>query len=508
VLKLNVFEKSSRNKARRWLGFFLGLMFAPAFNVWADPTLTYSNVFSFDLTTPGAGTLTELSVGGVDYLYGTVINTSRTYGGVIYRVNSNGGAPETIYQLSSSDGYKPDAALLVGNDPNDGTTYLYGMTTYWPPSSSSTANGTGTLFRVTPNGSRFQTLHVFAAVYASNTSTNADGIYPAYGLIDGSDGYLYGVTTSGGTYGNGTIFRIKLDGNDFQVLHSFSALNSDLTNSDGATPSAALTIGPGGRLYGVTSAGGSNAILSSSTPTAGTGVVFSLNTDGSDFQTIYNFPELDTSGTGRNDMGATPKSTLLYDLQSNLLIGTASQGGSPIDTSSAGLGTIFSIRTDGTPNGTTATLLHSFTGTDGESPYGRLVAGADGLIYGITDTGTNSTTAPYTNYGSVYTIDTLGNFNIAIGFTTSNPTQVTGLVNGLIQASDGNFYGVGTSAGACGSGALFRLSLTGSTTTSPYSNCTNQSSSSGGGSMSNGWVWLLCALGLAPPVRRRLFGFN
>jgi uncharacterized repeat protein (TIGR03803 family) len=61
---------------------------------------------------------------------------------------------------------------------------------------------------------------------------------------------LYGVTTLGGTNGDGTIF--SLQGSNLTVLHSFG------TAPDGATPLAGLTE-VRGALYGTASLGGGYA---------------------------------------------------------------------------------------------------------------------------------------------------------------------------------------------------------------------------------------------------------
>jgi uncharacterized repeat protein (TIGR03803 family) len=512
-----VLNSTMRGQKSVWccLGVCLGLLTAPAFNAEADATLTFSTVFAFDLNSTAAGVV-DAQVNGTHYLYGSIINTSLSYGGAIYRVGLNGGAPQTIYQLKDTDGYDPSAGLLVATDPSQSKTYLYGATKYGPKVGNVTNTGPGTLFRVAPDGTGYTTLHTFAA---ATNNIYTEGVSPDFALIDGGDGYAYGVTTSGGTNNTGTIFRMKLDGTVFQKLHDFAALDVNGLNADGqgAVPTASLVLA-NGRLYGVTQYGGTNPWTSgcstdgsTTCTTTSTGTIYSLNPDGSDFQTIYNFTPLDTStgtgATGRNPDGVLPKGALLYEPTSGLLVGTAVAGGQGIDSSSTiGYGTVFSLATDGTPAGTTFTTLHSFTGVDGSSPFGNLMLANDGLIYGMTSGGTNSTTTPYSAYGTVFSIDTSGGFNLAYGFIT---TDVSGLTGGLIQASDGNFYGTGTSGGACPyyGGAVYRLSSTGSTTTNPYSNCT-ATTSSGGGSMSPGLLWLLAALGLAPPVRRRLFTFK
>lgn len=508
MLKLNVFAAAWQKKLWCGLGVVVGLLTAPAFSA-LGATLTYANVFSFDLTTTAAGVI-EVGVPNGNlttyYLYGTTNAASRSIGGAIFRVSPDGGAPQTVYQLKDTDGFNPTAGLLAWPDASGQTIYLYGATVYGPRVGNVTNSGAGTLFRVAADGSGYQTLHTFADFSDTVNLYNTDGAYPSAPLI--TDGvYLYGVTRQGGPVGTGSVFRVKLDGTGFEVLHTFSPLNADGTNSDGAFPSAALKL-VNGRLYGVTSAGGSNKWIQSTTATVGSGVIFSLDVDGGNFQTLFNFEPLDsTSSNSQNATGAAPKSPLLYDTNTNTFYGTASVGGQPIGMTTS-YGTVFSLTTDNTPLGTTVTTLYSFNGTDGSSPFGNLVLrSSEGKIYGVTASGTNSTTSPLSAYGVVYAMDTTGgNFEIAIGFTTS---QVSGLTAGLTQSSvnDNYFYGAAASYGPCTYyGAVFRLSTDGTTTTSPYASCTN--TSGGGGSMNVGLLWLLAALGLAPPVRRRLFAFH
>ena len=156
------------------------------------------------------------------------------------------------FSLSGGDGHTPNGTLL-----KDGTT-LYGMT------SSGGAEGSGTIFKIKTNGSGYQLLHSFSA--------GMDGGSPHGSLIlSGSN--LYGMTNTGGIHGGGTIFQIKTDGSNFQVLHYFAG-GAD----DGWGPEDSLTIG-GTTLYGTTLKGGDN----------GVGTVFKIETDGSGFTLLYEF---------------------------------------------------------------------------------------------------------------------------------------------------------------------------------------------------------------------------
>ena len=92
--------------------------------------------------------------------------------------------------------------------------YLYGTT------SSAGAYAGGTVYKVALNGAGFTVIHNFQA---------NDGITPTGGLVQGSDGALYGMTSEGGNYGAGTLFRITTNG-AFTVLRHFNY------DTDGGSP--------------------------------------------------------------------------------------------------------------------------------------------------------------------------------------------------------------------------------------------------------------------------------
>jgi uncharacterized repeat protein (TIGR03803 family) len=481
------------------LGGCLVLVNAPAFSA------TYSTVFAFDLHTTAAGVV-EGSGSNRGYLFGTVNDTSLTYGGAIYKAPASGGAPQVIYQLKDSDGYAPQATMLLGSDGN-----LYGTTQYGPRSGISIANGAGTVFRVAQDGSGYTTLHLFSGVTGlhpvTGASLNADGIYPNYSLIQDSQ-YLYGVTQYGGLYGSGTVFRIRKSDGVMDVLHHFAAID-DVTNGtnssgEGANPSAALLLASDGRLYGVTSGGGANVITTSLTNQP-TGTIFALNVDGGGFETLYNFSALDDTTTGVNGDGVQPQGALV-EASPGVLVGTASGGGTPADTTLTGLGTLFKFDVAGR----TLEVLHSFDNTTGATPTGKLLLGSDGRVYGTTNGG-SSTSDPVTALGVIYSIDpAIADYTMVHALTFA---EGSGFIGGLTQASDGDLYGVVAYGNACtdlnvnGYGGVFRYSLTTNANSSGYANCTTYDSSSGGGAFSPWFLLLFSALGLAPPVRRRLCGF-
>jgi uncharacterized repeat protein (TIGR03803 family) len=131
-------------------------------------------------------------------------------------------------------------------------------------------------------------IHSFSAV--SNNGlflpgyTNIDGAFCKTALVRGSDDKLYGVASSGGDFGSGTVFKLSRDGSDFTVLHAFTtpSLRAGPSNSDGMIPTGLIS-GSDGKLYGTASSGGSK----------GFGAIFKLNTDGSGFINLHSFAASD-----------------------------------------------------------------------------------------------------------------------------------------------------------------------------------------------------------------------
>jgi len=170
---------------------------------------------------------------------------------------------------------------------------------------------------------------------------------PQHGLTY-AEGVLYGTTSTGGTGGGGTVFKINVDGSGFTVLRNFAT-------ADGYSPSTLIL--SGSTLYGATSSGGANY----------EGTVFRIDTNGMNFQVLL---DLD------NTTGGTPPDGVA--LVGNTLYGTTTYGGT------TGNGTVYSVNTDGT----LPAVVHNFTGTgnDGSFPSGNLVQ-LGNTLYGLTEYG-------------------------------------------------------------------------------------------------------------------------
>jgi uncharacterized repeat protein (TIGR03803 family) len=227
--------------------------------------------------TDGAGVHAPLVAGLDGALYGT-----SQYGGTIYgtlfRVETDGTFTK-LHDFNGADGAEPAAALVVGPDGA-----LYGSTV------SGGASGMGTLFRLQTDGT-FAKLHDF-------NGTDGSAPCPHAPLVVGADGECYGWTYSGGTNGDGTLFRLQTDGT-FTKLHDFNG-------ADGSDLYAPLVVGPDGAVYGTTQHGGTN----------GYGTLFQVKTNGT-FAKLYDF-----NGTN----GAWPMAALVVGPDGGLY-GTTPYGG-------------------------------------------------------------------------------------------------------------------------------------------------------------------------------------
>ncbi len=166
--------------------------------------------------------------------------------------------------------------------------------------------------------------------------------------------------------------------------------------------------------------------------------------------------------------GASPIAPLVQATDGNFY-GTTNDGGANYCGSGNYCGTVFRI----TPAGE-LTMLHSFDGSDGHFPYAGLVQGTDGNFYGTTQQG-----GAY-NFGTVFKITPSGTLTTLYSFCAQGGPCPDGAypVAGLVQATDGNFYGPANSGGAHGFGEVFRITPAGTLTTL-YSFCSQPNCADG-----------------------------
>jgi uncharacterized repeat protein (TIGR03803 family) len=281
----------------------------------------------------------------------------------------------------------------------------------------------------------FKTLHRFDVT---------DGQYPYAGLVQATGGNLYGTTNAGGAGAQnaGTVFKITPGGGPVKTLHSFCL---GVPCADGGNPSAELVQATGGNFYGTTTYYGANF----------SGTVFKITPSGT-LTTLYSF--CSQGGTACTD-GAIPSGALVQATGGNFYGTTGGGGANTTDCGTIGCGTVFKI----TPSGT-LTTLHSFNGTDGSEP-GALVQATDGTFYGTTSTGGDN------NNGTVFRITPSGTLTTLYRFCSQTACK-DGYrpYAGLVQATDGNFYGTTSQGGVYNQGTVFEITHTGTLTTL-YSFC-------------------------------------
>ncbi|HZR21348.1 MAG TPA: choice-of-anchor tandem repeat GloVer-containing protein [Verrucomicrobiae bacterium] len=336
-------------------------------------------------------------------LYGTVWSGGPKSLGGIYQINPDATGFKLLKSFTGMDGASPRASLLVGRDG-----FLYGTV------EAEGSGVSGAVFKLSPDGSGFTDIKTF-------TGSVRDGVYSYSGVVQDTNGMLYGTAFFGGSAGVGAVFRVSPDGSNYSVLKSFAA-----AATDGVNPYGGLVWGSNGALYGTAMFGGSDSC----------GTVFTLEPDGSAFRVLKNF-------AGGSD-GSTPYAALL-SATNGVLYGSTYRGGS-----SQQNGTLFRINPTGTSYGT----LHRFSGTngDGATPMAALVQGANGALYGTTYSG--GTTE---HLGTVFTMNLDGSgYAVLKRFTGTNGDGALPAA-ALVQALDGALYGTTTLGGTFGLGTVFKL---------------------------------------------------
>lgn len=381
----------------------------------------FTSLHSFN-GTDGESTLAGLIQATDGDLYGTEgyggSNCAATaMCGTIFKITPSG-AFTTFYNFCSQaaclDGKGPLGPLLQGTDGDFyGTTYQGG------------SQNAGTIFKISLTGT-LTTIHSFCSQGGC-----ADGGSPEAGLIQATNGNLYGVAPNGGVYGGGTIFAIAPDG-QFTTLYSFCA---QAQCADGMGPSGVIQA-TDGDLYGTTGLGGANS----------RGTIFKITLSGV-LTTLYNFcPQ-----AGCPD-GSQPNG--LIQGPNGHMYGTTYWGGTNFANCLFGCGTIFQITLDGA-----FSTLYSFCSLNGcphgEQPQPVLIQ-ANSNLYGITFSGG----ANGTGGGSVFTLTPSGTLNTLYSFCSEGECSDGAAPVGLTLGTDGSLFGTTEVDGANGNyGTVFRLSV-------------------------------------------------
>jgi uncharacterized repeat protein (TIGR03803 family) len=281
--------------------------------------------------------------------YGTTAFGGASEKGIVYKINSAG--QETVLHSfkGGNDGWRATGSLIEDSKGN-----FYGTTIF----GGGTAN-VGTVFKLDSSGKE--------TILYRFTGGN-DGGKPFAGVIEDSQGNLYGTTYVGGASGNGVIFEISSAGVE-STLYTFSG------GADGANPITSLILDADGNLYGTATAGGN-----------GSGTLFEWIKATGTLKVLYTFCSVANCADG-----SQPSQAVVEDSHGNFY-GTTYYGGSD------NYGTVFELASDGTE-----TVLHSFSDTDGAYPYeGSLLRDSNGTLYGTASQGGDLSCNPTSGCGVVF----------------------------------------------------------------------------------------------------------
>ncbi|QNF31329.1 DNRLRE domain-containing protein (plasmid) [Adhaeribacter swui] len=461
------------------------------FKITPEGKFTVLHHFNFNYN-EGAQPKGGLVQGADGSFYGMTQMKGKNNAGTIFKITATGTFTLLHHFNSATDGGTPYGNLVQGSNGQ-----LYGMTTAGGKYKS------GTVFSISPEGT-FSVLRHF--------DPTSDGGKPCGSLIFGQDGYLFGLTSKGGQNKYGTAFKIALNGT-FSILRHLSL-------SDGINPQGSLVLGRDGSAYGITANGGTKNLgtyfkitaagvfsvispLRQSLPfrhnsslvpdedgnfygmahkdgARGGGSIFKITVSGI-VSVLAEFPDisnpLSPSGSlvqaqdgSYYGMAGTIFKTCNGNFSAVALFDPYTTGNSPAGdliqgkdgnfygmTSYGGTyygGTIFKV----TPAGI-LTVLHPFkTDTEGGKPYGSLVQGKDGNFYGMTSEGGTNPNEPG---GTIFKMTPDGTFSVLKKLDSKIGSSPHG---NLIQAQDGNFYGMTTYGGINKSGTIFKVTATGTYT--------------------------------------------
>jgi len=254
-------------------------------------------------------------------------------------------------------------------------------------------------------------LSVYTVVHTFNPST--DG-WSGSGVYQASNGNLYGMTQSGGAFGNGTLYKFEIATSTFTILHSFNS-------SDGLPNWERVIESSNGKLYGSTRSGG----------TTGVGTLFELDITTEVFNSFYSF-------TNSAD-GAFPSKLMLAS--NGLLYGQCQQGGAN------GFGVIFTID----PSVNTFTVIHDMDNVDGSFWESNSFVEVSGVLYNTPQTG------GVNGFGTIIKLDMSTNIVTKIHDFDNSALNGSTPYGGLRLASNGLLYGASSNGGINGSGVIYSI---------------------------------------------------
>lgn len=346
-----------------------------------------------------------------------------------------------------------------------------------PAQTCSVANGSGTVGTADITGITITCVTSTTILYSFTGGVNGsiDGAVPNGSLVQGADGSLYGTTSMGGTLPvnpllvpTGTVFKVTLSGQE-TVLHTFG-----IAAGDGSCVIVGLILGSDGNFYGMTvgstqslvstiyqiGAAGAETVIYQFPLVSGVddfpplgnliqgsdGLLYSAHYDVSPGGASYSYVIYGVTTTGMSTFaaGIGPITNLTRDINliqtsDGSLYGTTDSAGA------YGMGGVFKVKPD-------VAMLYSFGGMSGDAlaPLSPMIQGNDGNLYGTTATGgTPNATCPK-GCGTVFKVTPSGVETVLYSFGGA-PSDGQGPSGALVQASDGNFYGMTVAGGSTAS---------------------------------------------------------
>jgi len=364
-------------------------------------TLTYTKLKDFDGANGGEplGSLVQAADGKI---YGMTSEGGNANLGIIFSFDPSTTNYTIEKAFNDRDGESPFSNMTLANDGKFyGTTFQGGVA------------DAGVIFSFDPSSRVYIKLKDFG--------TDVMGQRPSGHLISSADGKLYGMTPFGGVHNLGVIYS-------FDPAVSVYKKLMDFDSSNGANPFGGFIRDSDGKLYAMTSKGGSN----------NSGVLFSFDPATSTYTRLNDFEK----GDGDNPYGS------LMQAANGKLYGLTSNDGK------YGFGSIFSFDR----SSSVFTKLFDFNYKNGGNPYGRVVQAANGKLYGITNQGGNGYVRGYdtTGAGVIFSFDP-----VTMGYTEIKDFDYYndgGFSYGsFVKATNGKLYALTNKGGAADYGVMFSL---------------------------------------------------
>jgi uncharacterized repeat protein (TIGR03803 family) len=364
----------------------------------------FQSIFSFPANgTEGAAPEATLTVGPDGSLYGTASQGGATGAGTAFKI-STAGAFTRLGNFEAPETGKAPVARMV----NIGDGFLYGVTS---EGTGTAGDPLGTVFKLDPAGGTTN-----AGGLTKVFALPGSGVTPMrpHALVSGEANTLHVLGNS-----PGGIWRVPLNGDSATNVFNFA-----VSGDEGLFPESIIP-GADGNLYGVTQG---NTFVGTTPGRRGT--IFAIAPNGSGFSTVHDC-DFDT--------GAAPIGAMVQD-PDGIFYGTMSAGGTNSD------GVIFRLEPSG--GGFAYSVVHSI---NDNPPTGDLLLASDGRLYGTSRSGGANL------FGSVFRINTNGTgFQVIHTFNKANGAYPAG---GLVQALDGNLYGVTAEGGIDNKGTIYRIDL-------------------------------------------------